>query len=547
MLYVVLPPLPGVDFWGFLGLFSVALLMGVASQVPGGLGVFESVVLIGLSGHAEGGAVLGSIIAYRAIYYLLPLILAGILLAGNELLWRKPYRMKQLRVLGGAGSRLVPPFMAALVFVAGVILLISGAAPESEWRLIILDGVVPLPVVELSHILGSLIGLALLVLARGLYRRLDSAWYVSVALLASAVVISLIKGLDYEEAIVVGTVLAILVPCRTEFYRRARIADLRITVGWLLAIGGVVGGVVWLTFFTTKHVEYSNDLWWQFAFYDNAPRSLRATFLSVIVLVLVSLNQLFRPTRVKPHLPTEVEMDAVRVDPARHGAAGSQSRLAARQGAAVQRRANRLHHVWGARAKLDRAGRSGRPGKRGAGTDLAVSRNVRPVGRPARLLSGGGGHAALLSRCRAHADQGRRGGAGSTFGEFLARSTGPQGFALRGSPIRTRRDGFLRCAARAGDRCVVAGIEAGVRRVAQDPQHVRETVLGRRVRFPLSAGIRYRGCQSKRARYGFRKCLEGGAGAAGQHRRHAVRPGDVALYDGILIHQAFDLGEGTRL
>jgi phosphatidylglycerol lysyltransferase len=310
-LYIVLPPLAGIGYWGFLGLFSVALLLGVISNVPGGIGVFESVMLIGLR-QGDGAAVLGGIIAYRAIYFLLPLILAGILLAINEVFLRKPGRLAQLKGVGTAGSRLVPPFMAALVFIAGVILLISGAAPETDWRLELLEGVVPLSVMEVSHILGSLIGLALLILARGLYRRLDSAWYVSGVALATAAVISLIKGLDYEEAAIMAIVLAVLIPCRREFYRRARVGDLRISFGWLLAIAGVLGGIVWITIFTTKHVEYSNELWWQFAFSENAPRSLRATFLIVLLVVVFGLSHLFRPTRVRPHPPTEGEIDAVR-------------------------------------------------------------------------------------------------------------------------------------------------------------------------------------------------------------------------------------------
>jgi phosphatidylglycerol lysyltransferase len=311
VLYVVLPPLAGIGYWGFLGLFSIALLLGVVSNVPGGIGVFESVMLVGLH-KTDSAAVLGGIIAYRAIYFLLPLIVAGILLAVNELLWRKPGRMAQLRVVGLAGSRMAPPFMAALVFVAGVILLMSGAAPETDWRLELLEGVVPLSVLEVSHILGSLIGLALLILARGLYRRLDVAWYISVVALASAVVVSLVKGLDYEEATVLAIILAVLIPCRGEFYRRARVIDLRISVGWLLAIGGVLGGIIWLTFFTTKHVEYSNELWWEFAFSDDAPRSLRATFLMVLVMVVFGLSHLLRPTPLQPHLPTDGEMEAVR-------------------------------------------------------------------------------------------------------------------------------------------------------------------------------------------------------------------------------------------
>jgi phosphatidylglycerol lysyltransferase len=311
VLYVVLPPLPGIGLLGFLGLFSLALLLGVISNVPGGIGVFESVMLLGLR-QVDGGAVLGGIIAWRAVYFLLPLIVAGILLAVNEALWRKPGRMAQLRMVGTAASRLAPPLVAALIFVAGVILLISGAAPETDWRLEILEGIVPLPVLEISHILGSLIGLVLLILARGLYRRLDSAWYVSVAALAGAIVVSLIKGLDYEEAAVVAVILAVLVSCRREFYRRARIADLRVGFGWLFAIAGVIGGIVWLTIFTTKHVAYSNELWWQFAFSDDAPRSLRATFLIVILLVVLSLGNLLGPSPVRPHRPTDAEMEIVR-------------------------------------------------------------------------------------------------------------------------------------------------------------------------------------------------------------------------------------------
>jgi phosphatidylglycerol lysyltransferase len=311
VLYAVLPPVPGIGYAGFLGLFSVALLLGVVSNVPGGIGVFESVILLGLR-QADGGAVLGAIIAYRAFYFLLPLILAGVLLVINELVWRKPGRMAQLRVVSTAASRLVPTFMSALVFVAGVILLISGAAPETDWRLELLEGIVPLSVLEVSHILGSLIGLVLLVLARGLYRRLDTAWYITVLALAGAIVVSLVKGLDYEEALFVAVILAMVAACRREFYRRARIADLRITFGWLLAIAGVLGGIVWLTFFTTKHVEYSNELWWQFAFSDDAPRSLRATFLIVIVLVVFSLSDLLRPASFRPHKPTDADMDDVR-------------------------------------------------------------------------------------------------------------------------------------------------------------------------------------------------------------------------------------------
>ncbi len=46
---------------------------------------------------------------------------------------------------------------------------------------------IPLPVIEISHLLGSLTGLLLLFLARGIRLRIDAAWYGSLILLAMGI------------------------------------------------------------------------------------------------------------------------------------------------------------------------------------------------------------------------------------------------------------------------------------------------------------------------------------------------------------------------
>jgi hypothetical protein len=58
---------------------------GVASNVPGGLGVFEGVILLLLSAKVPAAAVLASLLAYRAIYYFLPLGFATGLLGLYEM------------------------------------------------------------------------------------------------------------------------------------------------------------------------------------------------------------------------------------------------------------------------------------------------------------------------------------------------------------------------------------------------------------------------------------------------------------------------------
>ena len=85
VLYVLLPPLPELTYFGFLGIFLLGQVAGMASQVPGGLGVFESVILLLLEPYYPPSEVLGMLLAYRAIYYLIPLVLAVLLLGGYEL------------------------------------------------------------------------------------------------------------------------------------------------------------------------------------------------------------------------------------------------------------------------------------------------------------------------------------------------------------------------------------------------------------------------------------------------------------------------------
>ncbi|MGJ7509354.1 lysylphosphatidylglycerol synthase domain-containing protein [Variovorax sp. GT1P44] len=72
-----------------LAVFLVAAVAGVITHVPGGLGVLEA-VFIALLGHVvPQGKLLGALLAYRAIYYLLPLIVASLFYVVTELRARR--------------------------------------------------------------------------------------------------------------------------------------------------------------------------------------------------------------------------------------------------------------------------------------------------------------------------------------------------------------------------------------------------------------------------------------------------------------------------
>jgi uncharacterized membrane protein YbhN (UPF0104 family) len=91
VLYVLLPPAAGLSCISSLGIFLLAHIAGMISQVPGGLGVFETVVLMLLPATIPAPIALGALLVYRAIYYLLPLSLAAVCFGLYEVWLRKAH------------------------------------------------------------------------------------------------------------------------------------------------------------------------------------------------------------------------------------------------------------------------------------------------------------------------------------------------------------------------------------------------------------------------------------------------------------------------
>ncbi len=293
--YALFPHVPGLSFPGFMGIYLLAQLAGMLSQVPGGLGVFETVIILLMSSHVRGPAVMGALLAYRCIYYIFPLMAATLLLAGEEMLLRKGKLQQAARTIGRWISVAIPQALAFSVFVAGVILLFSGATPEIRTRIAWIGRFLPLFVIESSHFLGTIAGVILLILARGLQKRIDGAYILSVVFLGAGIFLSLLKGLDYEEAIILSFILMAFVPCKRYFYRKSSLLHEDIGPGWIAAVSLVLVCSVWLGMFSFKHEEYSNDLWWRFTLFGGASRFLRAIVGGIGVLLFLAVVRLLSP------------------------------------------------------------------------------------------------------------------------------------------------------------------------------------------------------------------------------------------------------------
>ena len=95
VLYFTLIHFVDISFSTFIGAFIIAQILGVYSQVPGGLGVFELVFANIIPGAENQALLYGALIAYRIIYYLLPLVISGIALFSYETYLG--YRQKEIK------------------------------------------------------------------------------------------------------------------------------------------------------------------------------------------------------------------------------------------------------------------------------------------------------------------------------------------------------------------------------------------------------------------------------------------------------------------
>ena len=294
----VLLPAGSVGLADFSAIFAAATALGVISHVPGGIGVFEAVILYAVGHRMSPSLAAAALVGYRAIYFGLPLLLSAVLLAGAEL--------ARVGTVLRSARQLAPIFLSTLTFAIGIMLLLSGATPAFSHRLALLHGILPLWLVEASHFLGSVAGVLLLFVARGLFHRLDGAWWLGLVLAVASLVLALAKGLAFGEAAVFLILVLLLLATRRQFTRRTSLLRQPFTASWFAALAIVLAGAGWVLFFAFRDVAYAHEMWWQFEFDAQAPRSLRALLGAAILAAAAALFQLLRPAAGK-FVPPDAE------------------------------------------------------------------------------------------------------------------------------------------------------------------------------------------------------------------------------------------------
>jgi phosphatidylglycerol lysyltransferase len=228
-------------------------------------------------------------------------------------LFRHTGPIQRLRRLGGDWTAaVVPRFLAIITFLAGALLLFSGATPAVAGRLQWLGAWIPLPIVELSHFIDNLAGVMLLILARGVERRLDAAYHLTIAMLIAGIFLSVLRALDIEQALVLALMLVTFIPSRKYFYRKSSLVEERFSASWIAAILLVTLGSIALGLVSYANLHISTETFFRFASQAEAARFLRASAGVLAALIVFSVLRLLRTSKLPVPRPTQADLAEAR-------------------------------------------------------------------------------------------------------------------------------------------------------------------------------------------------------------------------------------------
>ena len=255
----------GNEICGMIHLYIAMLAVGVNPSVEAAcIGYIVSVILLATSPFLRGlGAIELSVtyiltlfgystaqaleitILYRIFEFWLPLT-AGLL----------AFAAKGKNIF----LRLAP---ALLIFLLGVINILSAITPPIRQRVNLLKEYIPTDLIHASNLLVILLGLLLLVTATLLIRGLRNAWIIAVVISLLSLVLHLTKALDWEEASIAFFTMVVLLFTYKQYRLKSNpsLINIGAVTGISLFVAVVIFETIGFYFLDVKH--FNTDFTWK--------------------------------------------------------------------------------------------------------------------------------------------------------------------------------------------------------------------------------------------------------------------------------------------
>jgi len=222
--------------------YVISILLMIVSPFLRGLGAVEFSLTYLLSGfgyhHAEA---LGITLLYRFFEFWLPLLLgiAAYLWGGRKLF-----------------ARLLPVIM---IFLLGIINILSVITPALADRLSIVKSYLPQDLIHISKMFTLLSGVLLLITSANLFKGSRRAWYFAVTLTVVSVIFNLVKALDYEEALFALATLGLLMYSRREYTFKGNRMSFQRGFSWFVGIFTAIFIFNYLSFYFIDPSHFGID------------------------------------------------------------------------------------------------------------------------------------------------------------------------------------------------------------------------------------------------------------------------------------------------
>lgn len=199
--------------------YIVAASAGIISMIPGGLGSFDLVFIWGMQDlHVPEEQVLVLLLFYRLGYYVIPFFVGlALFIKLYWVKWNQSWNDLPKTIIQGVSHVI----LTMLVFLSGLILLLSASVPGIMSRLKLAQELLAFPIINVSHQLSVAAGFLLLGLSRGIEYSVKRSYELTIMALILAALFSIFKGIDYEEAIFLIIVALLLRFSKGQFYRES--------------------------------------------------------------------------------------------------------------------------------------------------------------------------------------------------------------------------------------------------------------------------------------------------------------------------------------